>query len=78
MRPTLSNHPFCNPFYNRFNDPVQRRYDDMQAYVAPSLNATPRTSHSEPDSNHSGQVFAGAFALIVVLVVSAVLLVEVL
>lgn len=78
MRPKLSNHPFCNPFYNRFNYPVHRRYDDVQAYAAPSLTATPQTSQSEPESNHSGQVFAGAFALIVVLLVSAVLLVEVL
>lgn len=78
MRPTVSNHPFCNPFYNRFNDPVQRRYDDMQAYAAPPITTRPQTSPTEPESNQDGQVLAGAFALIVVLLVSAVLLVNVL
>ena len=30
--PVPSN-PFQNPFYNRFNDPVTRRPDEMEAYA---------------------------------------------
>ena len=32
MRQTLSNHPLHNPFYNRFNEPVTHRRDEMQSY----------------------------------------------
>jgi len=32
MKPQLLNDPIRNPFYNRFNDPVQRRLDDMQSH----------------------------------------------
>ena len=31
MRPALPNDVLHNPFNNRFNDPVTRRHDDMQA-----------------------------------------------
>ena len=33
MRPALTNNTLHNPFHNRFNDPVTRRDDDMQAYA---------------------------------------------
>ena len=33
MKSLPINDPFHNPFYNRFNDPVQRRHDEMQAYA---------------------------------------------
>ncbi len=33
MRPALANNQLHNPFNNRFNDPVTRRLDDMQAYA---------------------------------------------
>lgn len=29
----VPNNPFQNPFYNRFNDPVTRRADDMDTYA---------------------------------------------
>ncbi|HEY2961359.1 MAG TPA: hypothetical protein VGJ37_03025 [Pyrinomonadaceae bacterium] len=29
----VPNNPFQNPFYNRFNDPVTRRQDDVEAYA---------------------------------------------
>ena len=29
----VPNNPFQNPFYNRVNDPVTRRHDDMEAYA---------------------------------------------
>ena len=32
MKPQHLNDPFHNPFYNRFNDPVRRRQDDMQSH----------------------------------------------
>ena len=31
MRQALTNNAFHNPFNNRFNDPVTRRHDEMQA-----------------------------------------------
>ncbi len=31
MRQALTNNPLHNPFNNRFNDPVTRRHDQMQA-----------------------------------------------
>jgi hypothetical protein len=31
MRQALTNDPLHNPFDNRFNDPVTRRHDEMQA-----------------------------------------------
>lgn len=33
MRPALPNNLLHNPFDNRFNDPVTRRHDEMQAYA---------------------------------------------
>jgi hypothetical protein len=29
----VPNNPFQNPFYNRFNDPVTRRHDEMDTYA---------------------------------------------
>ena len=29
---SVPNNPFQNPFYNRFNDPVTRRPDEMDVY----------------------------------------------
>lgn len=29
----VTNNPFQNPFYNRFNDPVTRRHDEMDTYA---------------------------------------------
>jgi hypothetical protein len=33
MRPALRDDVLHNPFNNRFNDPVTRRHDEMQAYA---------------------------------------------
>lgn len=29
----VTNNPFQNPFYNRFNDPVTRRQDEIETYA---------------------------------------------
>lgn len=77
MRP---NNPLHNPFFNRFNDPVRRRHDEMQAYAYmvwlrernQGLHQTP--SHlTRAEHGHAGRVFAGVFALFFVLVSVAVL-----
>ena len=42
------NNPFRNPFYNRFNDPVTRRHDEMETYAWLREHDTElRKSHNE-------------------------------
>jgi hypothetical protein len=74
-----SSDPLHNPFYNRFNDPVRRRQDDLQAHayslwlkeqnriLPPRDRSVPATSEQKPMSTR----IAGALALVVVLLISA-------
>jgi hypothetical protein len=69
--------PYHNPFYNRFQVPVRSRLDEMQAFThmvwlnepAPSSNGTRETS-----GRNWRPALAGAFALVLALVVSLSLL----
>jgi hypothetical protein len=45
----VPNNPFQNPFYNRFNDPVTRRHDEMDAY------AWLRTQHWSDSGNKTSE-----------------------
>ena len=73
-----SNDPLHNPFYNRFNDPVRRRQDDMQAHayslwLKEQNRILPPRDRSVPavQNNSLSTRIAGALALIVVLLISA-------
>ena len=75
-----TNNPLHNPFFNRFNDPVKRRHDDMQAqaYMVwlrernEGLHRT--TAHlTSAQTGHAGRVFAGVFTLFFIIVSVAVL-----
>jgi hypothetical protein len=91
MRQALPNNLLHNPFYNRFNDPVTQRRDEMQTYEnmvwlrerneGTQTNSKAVTSSTTVDkqttsiSNASqlsrcGRVFAGVFALLLVLLFS--------
>lgn len=100
MRPALPNNQLHNPFNNRFNDPVTRRLDDMQAYAymvwlrersqatcnmqsnsksAPSSVIVAKRTASVSDTlepGHEGRIFAGVFALFLVLLVSVAVLLK--
>ena len=83
MKPDLTNDVLHNPFKNRFNDPVTWRLDEMQAHSnvmrernqsetdfpasRSRVNAQDFARRSE--SKHEGGIFAGAFALFIVLLV---------
>jgi hypothetical protein len=99
MRQAQTN-PFHNPFKNRFNDPVTRRDDEMQANAymvwlrernqgASGKQSTLKATHSaticdkrtpsgsaSSVSRYGGRVFAGVFALFLVLMVSAAVLLK--
>jgi hypothetical protein len=78
MRQTRINDPFHNPFHNRFHVPVHSRLDEMQAYTHMVWLNTPPSSDEETGNNqhprHWGRALAGAFALVLVVVVSAAVL----
>jgi hypothetical protein len=92
MRPALTNSPLYNPFNNRFNDPVTRRHDDMQAYAytvwlrernqgvgnttAASSLGNRSTRASDSLDSHAGRTF-GVFALFLVFLVSVGVLLKV-
>lgn len=74
-----SNDPLHNPFYNRFNDPVRRRHDDMQAHaytlwlkeqnrMLPPRDSGPKTVNEE---GLFASRIAGTLVLVVVLLISA-------
>jgi hypothetical protein len=70
-----SNDPIHNPFYNRFNDPVRRRHDDLQAHeytlwLKERNRVLPPRVNSSEVSSKGGRV-AGALVLVVVLLISA-------
>ncbi|HSE25235.1 MAG TPA: hypothetical protein VLB68_26475 [Pyrinomonadaceae bacterium] len=79
MKPQLLNDPIRNPFYNRFNDPVQRRLDDIQSHEytvwlrdrnrAMSI-PSPAISRDGAQPHHS-RLFAGILVLSVLVAISA-------
>ena len=75
MNKTLINDPFRNPFHNRFHVPVQSRLDEMQSHAQWLHDPTPAVG---PQDRHRQtriwlRALAGAFALVLVVVFSAVL-----
>ena len=81
MKPQLLNDPIRNPFYNRFNDPVRRRLDDMQSHEytvwlrdrnrAMSI-PSPAISRDDVPPKHHSRMFAGVLVLSVFVAISAV------
>ena len=70
--------PYHNPFYNRFHVPVSSRLDEMQAFTHMVwLNEPPDLRQGirkeRPGRNWRGAL-AGAFALVLAVVVSVTLL----
>jgi len=74
-----TNNPLHNPFFNRFNDPVRRRHDEMQAqaymaWLRERNEGLHRTHHlTSAQTGHAGRVFAGVFTLFFIIVSVAVL-----
>lgn len=75
---TRINDPIHNPFHNRFHDPVHSRLDEMQTFthMAWLHSAMPLDQQTKPEqhSRYWISALAGAFGLVLVVVVSAVLL----
>ena len=81
MRPV---HPLHNPFINRFNDPVNRRQDEMQSeahmswlrerdqIIGPTKHISSLPVVIQPKS--LSRLFAGVFGLMVLIVSFALLL----
>jgi len=90
MKPELLNDPFHNPFYNRFNDPVRRRRDDMQSHeytlwlseknraLSLPLPVIPRTVKDSEGSkaNHRTMTVTSLLVLFVVFLISAALVLK--
>jgi len=78
MKHTAINDPFRNPFHNRFHVPVHSRLDEMQAYTHMVwLNSPIRLDQQTAEEQHSRNwlpALAGAFALVLLVVVSAAVL----
>jgi hypothetical protein len=78
MKPIKIHDPFHNPFHNRFHVPVQSRPDEMQAYTHMTWLNEPATFDHEGEKNQHWPSWipsvAGAFALLLFVVVSAALL----
>lgn len=78
MKHSLIKDPFRNPFHNRFHVPVHSRLDEMQTNMhmvwlnIPTELDEKRNNDQHP--RHWGRALAGAFALVLVVVFSAVLL----
>jgi hypothetical protein len=80
MKPQLLNDPFRNPFYNRFNDPVRRRRDDMQSHEYTVWLRDRNRAMSIPspaiardgEAKHHSRMFAGLLVLSVFVAISAV------
>jgi hypothetical protein len=78
MKQTRIHDPYHNPFHNRFHVPVHSRLDEMQAYThmvwlnepAALVQETKKNQHSR----QLGRALAGAFALLLFVVLSAALL----
>lgn len=76
MKPTQIHDPYHNPFHNRFRVPVHSRLDEMQSYTHMIWLSDPTPVDNETDQNqrHWGRALAGAFALVLAVIVSAALL----
>jgi hypothetical protein len=78
MKQTRINDPYRNPFHNRFHVPVHSRLDEMQAYTHMVwLNEPTALDHDTEKEQHSrywAGALAGAFALVLLVVVSAAVL----
>ena len=70
--------PIHNPFHNRFHVPVHSRLDEMQAYTQVVWLKDPAPLNGETESGQNGRPWlravAGAFALVLVVAFSAVVL----
>ncbi|MGI8734083.1 MAG: hypothetical protein ACR2LM_12405 [Pyrinomonadaceae bacterium] len=70
--------PYHNPFYNRFHVPVSSRLDEMQAFTHMTwLNEPAELGHGvtkEQPGRNWRRALAGAFALVLAVVVSVTLL----
>jgi hypothetical protein len=75
---TRINDPIHNPFHNRFHAPVHSRLDEMQTFTHMAWldSPTPLDQQTKPDQHprYWARALAGAFALLLVVVVSATLL----
>jgi len=78
MKNSLINDPIHNPFHNRFHVPVHSRLDEMQAYTQVVWLKDPAPFNIETDNEENTRPWvsavAGAFALVLVVAVSAVVL----
>lgn len=66
MKPGLTNDVLHNPFKNKFNDPVTRRLDEMQAYGRDMMGQTER-KHEEGMLNSVFPLFIVLLATVLVL-----------
>ena len=68
--------PIHNPFHNRFQVPVHSRLDEMQAYTQVVWLKDPSPLNGETETEQNGRPWlravAGAFALVLVVAFSAV------
>jgi hypothetical protein len=75
---TRINDPIHNPFHNRFHDPVHSRLDEMQSFTHMAWLQTPMPLDQHTKTNQHprywARALAGAFALVLVVVLSATLL----
>jgi hypothetical protein len=78
MKNSLINDPIHNPFHNRFHVPVHSRLDEMQAYTQVIWLRDPAAFSGETESDDNARPWvravAGAFALVLVVAFSAVVL----
>lgn len=76
MKPTQIHDPYHNPFHNRFRVPVHSRLDEMQSYTHMVClgDRTPMGHKKDQNQRHWGRALAGAFALVLAVIVSAALL----
>ena len=78
MKPRRVHDPIHNPFHNRFHVPVHSRLDEMQAYTHMVWLNGPvpldQQTEKEQHSRYWGRALAGAFALVLLVVVSAAVL----
>ena len=74
---TRINDPRHNPFHNRFHVPVHSRLDEMKAYTQMAWLHSPicsdEQSKKDQHPRHYAGALAGAFALVLVVVFSALL-----
>jgi hypothetical protein len=76
MNKTLINDPYRNPFHNRFHVPVSSRLDEMQSNTHPVWLNDQTSSNEKTESREPSRIpaLAGAFALVLIVAVSAVVL----